>query len=487
MNVIVVCADTFRYDHLGFLGLQPVFTPNLDRLAAESALFTDFQLCSFPTVINRIEVFSGRCAFPRFGWGALPYEFPVLAEVFKRHGFTTALIADNVQVTKKGYNFQRGFDFYRHIRGQQHDDFLPEDRPMTDLPCAADRLGASPKRLARYRRNAHWYREKGTNATESVFREAIAWLKNAPRKFLLWIDSFDPHEPWDAPRKYLEKYPWDPDGAEVIWPHSGRASQFYSEPDLINMRGLYRAEVTQTDHWIGELVQHLEQQKLLDNTVFVFCSDHGHYFGEHNMIGKFMMRGMDRPSTIYEEVGHIPLLVRHPKGLAAGQRIGGLCQPQDLLPTLLQLADIPAVPWAEGSSLVPRLSGKSGGMNFAVGGSHPYRRVLTCLTAWTDDWCLVYSPLAGIAGAELFDRRNDPLQTRNVIEQHRPIAERHFELMQKWFQGLGIPPARQRQLLFNEDFGSIARLQYGCWKLGRRLGYLRHYRCYASGSPIGRP
>ncbi len=156
MNIIVVCSDTFRYDHLGFIGRHPVLTPNLDKLARESASFSDFQLCSFPTVVNRIEVFSGRCAFPRVGWGPLPYHYPVMSQVFKRHGFTTALVADNVQVMKKEYHFDRGFDFVKHVRGQQHDDWLPKDSPQIELPCSLEKIDASPKRLARYRRNAHW-------------------------------------------------------------------------------------------------------------------------------------------------------------------------------------------------------------------------------------------------------------------------------------------------------------------------------------------
>src|SRR5215471_10098991 len=251
--------------------------------------------------------------------------------------------ADTVQVMNPEYHISRGFDYVQRIPGPKHHDFLPEDSPMIDLPCPVEKLDASPKRLARYRRNAYWYRQQGTNATECVFRETMRYVENAPKKFFLWIDSFDPHEPWDAPKRYLEKYPWDPQGAEVIWPHSGRASNFYSEADLVNMRSLYKAEVTQTDFWIGELLDCLAKQKLLDQTIIIFCSDHGHYFGEHNMIGKFMKRGADRPTTIYEELGHIPLLLRHPNGLAAGETIPGLCQPQDLLPTLLDLADIPAV------------------------------------------------------------------------------------------------------------------------------------------------
>jgi len=384
MNFIVICSDTFRYDHLGFLGSQSVLTPNLDKFARESASFSDFQLCSFPTVVNRIEVFSGRCAFPRVGWGPLPYHYPVLSQVFKRHGYTTALIADNVQMIKREYHFRRGFDFVKHVRGQYHDSWLPKNSPQINLACPTEKIDASPKRLARYRRNAYRYQQESTNATEIVFHEAMSWLKNAPQKFFLWIDSFDPHEPWDAPKKYLEKYPWNKDGTEVIWPHSGRVDWWYSEVDLANMRSLYRAEVTQTDYWIGELLEQIRSAKLLENTVVIFCSDHGHYFGEHNMIGKFMKRGADRPTTIYEEIGHIPLLIRHPNGVAAGKTIPGLCQPQDLLPTLLDLARIPAVSWAEGNSLVPRLEGEPGPQQFAVGGSHPHEGLLTCLTVWTD-------------------------------------------------------------------------------------------------------
>jgi arylsulfatase A-like enzyme len=480
MNILAICSDTFRYDHLGFVGRQNVLTPNLDRLARESACFTDFQLCSFPTVVNRIEVFSGSCAFPRVGWQALPYHFPVLAQVFQRHGFATALIADNVQVMKPEYHFSRGFDYVKRIPGQQHHDFLPEDAPMIELPCPVEKLDASPKRLARYRRNAYWYRQRGTNATECVFRETMRYLERAPKKFFLWIDSFDPHEPWDAPKRYVEKYPWDPQGAEVIWPHSGRASQYYSPADLVNMRSLYKAEVTQTDFWIGELLDCLGKQKLLNQTIVIFCSDHGHYFGEHNMIGKFMKRGADRPTTIYEEVGHLPLLVRHPEGLAAGQTVGGLCQPQDLLPTLLEFAEIPPVPWTEGNSLVPRLRGQRGTQQVAIGGCHPHKGEVSCLTVWTDEWCLVYSPLTGLDGAELFHRQRDPLQTQNVLTSNHPEAERLYDLLVRWLEQLKIPAARRQQLLHADNFGWVNQLKHRFWMLGNRCSYLRHYRNYAA-------
>jgi arylsulfatase A-like enzyme len=479
MNIVVICSDTFRYDHLGFVKGQDVFTPNLDRLARESAAFTDFQLCSFPTLVNRIEVFTGRYTFPLMDWGPLPFHFPVLAEVFKHHGFETALVADNPHMMGGGLRFGRGFDLVRDVPGQAHDHFQPSATPMIELNCSPGKLEPRPRRLARYRRNTWWYRQQGTNTTELVFRDAMRWLEPKREKFFLWIDSFDPHEPWNAPEQFLRKYPWDPQGEAVIWPHSGNADQ-YSAADLANMRSMYKAEVSQTDHWIGQLLEFLRQRSLLEDTAVIFCSDHGYYFGERNLLGKPLRQKMGRPIAIYDELSHVPLLVRHPAGVAAGQTIPGLCQPTDLPATLLELAGITAVPWMQGNSLVPRLHGEPGGQPFAVGGCHPRKGKVGCLTVWTDEWCLVYSPIEGLAGSELYDRRDDPMQTRNVIAGHRAVAEEHFRLLGEWLEELGVSAARREQLLHAAPFGWFARMRHRAWMLRNRWFYRKHYRHYAA-------
>ena len=284
MNVVVICSDTFRYDHLGFLGKQPVHTPNLNNLASESAAFPDFWLCSFPTLLNRIEVFTGRCTFPLFNWGPLPYQFPVLAEVFKRHGFTTALLADTLHMMNDGWGYGRGVDFVRDVPGQMHDKFQPKSTPMVDLPCPIEKLGATRRRLDRYRRNAYWYRQRDSNTTATLFQAAMEWLDQPRDKFFMWIDAFDPHEPWDAPAEFLKPYPWNKNGDAVFWPKAGYANE-YPAADIENMRSLYRAEVTQTDHWIGAFLSQLRGKGLLDNTAVIFTSDHGTYFGEHGLLG----------------------------------------------------------------------------------------------------------------------------------------------------------------------------------------------------------
>lgn len=476
MNVIVICSDTFRQDHLGFLGKQPVQTPHLDQLAEESAVFTDFWLCSFPTLVNRIEVFSGRYTFPFFNWGPLPHEYPVLAEVFRRHGFATALVADNLHMMQEGWGFGRGFDFVQDVPGQMHDPFQPNGAPMADLPCPVEKLGPPRNRLDRYRRNRFWYEQRGTNTTETLFRAAVDWLTEPRGRFFLWIDAFDPHEPWDAPARFRSLYPRNTTGDEVFWPIAGYSNK-YPEAEIENMRSLYRAEVSQVDHWTGHLLNHLRKTKLLDQTAVIFTSDHGTYFGEHGLLGKPVKLG--QLTAIYEELGHLPLLLRHPQGLGAGKRISGLGQPPDLFATALDLAGIPAVPWAQGHSLLPRLYGKPSPQKFAVGGYHPHKGRVSCVSVWTEEWALMYSPIEGLEGSELYHVPTDPMHTRNVIAGQRAAAQELLETLERWLDQLGVAPARKQQLLHNAPFTLWDKIQYKLWLRQRQRHYHEHYAEYA--------
>jgi arylsulfatase A-like enzyme len=479
MNVIVICSDTFRQDHLGFLKKQPVHTPYLDRLASESAVFPDFWLCSFPTLVNRIEVFSGRYTFPLFNWGPLPYQYPVLSEVFKRHGFTTALFADNMHMMREGWGFGRGFDFVRNVPGQMHDKFQPESAPMIELPCPEEKIGVPRNRLDRYRRNAYWYRQQGTNTTATLFRSVMEWFDQPRDKFFMWVDAFDPHEPWDAPAEFLKPYPRNKKGDAVFWPKAGYASE-YSDADVENMRTLYKAEVTQVDYWVGNLLARLRDKRLLDNTAIIFCSDHGTYFGEHGLIGKPVKIG--KLTAIYEELGHLPMILRHPEGLGAGKTMPGIGQPPDIFATALDLAGIPRVPWAQGNSLVPRLRGETSPQRFAVGGYHPHKGRVSCVSVWTQEWCLMYSPTDGLNGSELYHVPTDPKHTRNVISESHAAAQQLLDLLSGWLDNLGVSSARKQQLLRNAPFTFLQKIQYKLWLGRKRLNYWSYYRNYARGA-----
>jgi arylsulfatase A-like enzyme len=476
MNVLVICSDTFRQDHLGFLKKQPVHTPHLDRLASESAVFADFWLCSFPTLVNRIEVFTGRYTFPFFNWGPLPHQYPVLSEVFKRHGFTTALFADNLHMMREGWGYDRAFDTVKNVPGQMHDRFQPKSTPMIELPCPEEKIGVPRNRLERYRRNAFWYRQQYTNMTATLFRSAMEWFDRPRDKFFMWIDAFDPHEPWDAPAQFLKPYPWNAKGDAVFWPRAGYASK-HSDADIENMCSLYRAEVTQIDYWVGNLLSRLRDRRLLDNTAIIFCSDHGTYFGEHGLLGKPVKIG--KLTAIYEELGHLPMILRHPEGLGAGKMIRGIGQPPDIFATALELAGIPRVPWAQGNSLLPRLKGEPSPQKFAVGGYFPHKGRVSCVSVWTDDWALMHNPTEGVHSAELYNQRADPRHTRNVAAENPEAVKKLVQQLAGWLNELRVSPVRQRQLLYNAPFRRADKFGYRLWLWRQHLFYWTNYRHFA--------
>jgi len=145
MNLLVLCADTFRADYLGCYGNTWVETPYLDKLATEGVRFSDFYGEGLPTLPARRAVYTGRCVFPFAyhpqksdkvqlpGWHPLFEEDITLAEWLSERGYTTGLISDVYHMMKPGKNFHRGFQSWQWIRGQENDPLVPTPKPEVDL------------------------------------------------------------------------------------------------------------------------------------------------------------------------------------------------------------------------------------------------------------------------------------------------------------------------------------------------------------------
>jgi arylsulfatase A-like enzyme len=138
-------------------------------------------------------------------------------------------------------------------------------------------------------------------------------------------------------------------GQRFIWPTYGK-SDLYSQEELKEIRALYAGEVTMVDRWLGHLLDTIQHLGLMDDTMIIVITDHGHLFGEHGMIGKPWVDLGD--SNMYDELAHIPLLIYHPKG-NIGQRVPYLVQPVDLFATILDSFKIPIPEGTHGMSLLP--------------------------------------------------------------------------------------------------------------------------------------
>jgi arylsulfatase A-like enzyme len=263
---------------------------------------------------------------------------------------------------------------------------------------------------------------------------AISWLEEnwkAP-PFFLWVDFFDPHEPWDPPEYLVKRYDPHYDGPPMWHPNYG-PSQAYTAAELHNLWAHYAAEAELVDRWIGRLLQKLDDLQLWDDTIVAITSDHGMSLGEHGRTGKSNINDADRRYwPLYPELGHVPFLIAG-GDVPRGQCIDVIGQPPDILPTLAELASAhldPPKPF-DGESLAPAISGAGPGhRDVAVSGGHivtggpglPVGATTPFLV--TQRWG--YAPVGASGRHELFDLQSDPLAETDVsFDFPQEVADLH--------------------------------------------------------------
>jgi arylsulfatase A-like enzyme len=423
MHVLLIVSDTLRADYCGCYGNRWVRTPNIDALAARGVRFDGFYAASFPTRPMRQDLHSGRYTFPYMRWGT-PWEHRerTLAEVLSARGYATALIGD----TPSNRGFEAGFDHFEIVPGQGG-DLNPGGRGRP-LPAPARKLRTPVARLRQILRNEALWRGEEDRYVAQTMRAAAAWLESQYRSrapVFLMVDTFDPHEPWNAPRHYIDLYDPDYVGDELFEPAYEPAG-YATEAEIRHMRCLYAAEVTLVDRWIGYLLDALERLRMADDTLVILTSDHGFYHGEHGLIGKVELtrRGVIcRRYPLYRTILQAPLVVRGP-GIRGGRTAAGLCQPPDLTPTILDYVGTRVPARVQGVSLRPRIEGKRQGAREAVG-SYTFLQdaeVRAPSTLRTVEWSYIYG--GDEAPSELYDLRRDPDERHNIFARQRAQAER---------------------------------------------------------------
>lgn len=327
MNLLVLCTDTFRADYVGCYGSSWVHTPHLDRLAAEGVRFNDFYGEGLPTLPARRVLYTGRRIFPFSyhlqksdpvqlpGWHPLFDEDVTLAEWLGERGYTTGLISDLYHQMKPGKNFHRGFHSWEWVRGQESDPLVPTPHADIDLSryVRAGLPADAPVRrhVAQYLNNRAGWKSEANHYAAQVMRKAANWLTEFGHKkpWLLWVESFDPHEPWDAPAEFVNRYCPDYEGLEL--PSAPSFVRDCSAAEFARIRAHYAGECTHVDQWCGFVLETLDTLGLRDDTVVVFTSDHGTMMGEQGEIHK----GIDR---VRVQVTRCPLIIRHPARAQAG-------------------------------------------------------------------------------------------------------------------------------------------------------------------------
>lgn len=453
-NVIVIVLDTLRRDHVGIYGNDWIHTPALDQLGRQSLRLTNAVPEAMPTIPARRSIHSGTRTFPFrnwqrrsgngssvWGWQHIPDEQPTLAEQMEAGGYATLLVSDVPHQFKASMNFVRGFRSVQWIRGQEGDDFQPywvaPDRDLErfmyrDLSGEELTTKMGNMRLAeelrQYLANTIDRRSEEDHFAPRVFRAAARALENVPRDrpFFLTVDSFDPHEPWDAPRRYVDLYD-DPeyDEPEPVTPSYGD-SGYLNERQLRRMRALYAAEVTMTDRWLGFFLDQVEAMGLLDSTMVILTSDHGMALGEHGAVGKPAF-------ALWHEMTDVPYFIRHPNGLGADRESDYIGSTHDIASTVLDFAGVEPRGEMDGNSLLPLLDGNVPDQprEHFTSGLNDY--------LWVSD--KRYAMIARNDGSEakLYDMASDPDQENDIADGSPEVVRRLFDLVLTDNQGEPLP------------------------------------------------
>jgi arylsulfatase A-like enzyme len=417
MNVILVILDSLRKDHVGAYGNDRIQTPTLDTVAKEGLRFTRAHPDAMPTIPARRAIHTGTRTFPlkppAYGWSTIPDEQPTLAETLKSEGYGTYFVTDTYhQFTG---NFGRGFEVYNRIRGQERDlyknPFVISEEEMRERYL----IQGKGKKARQYLANVQGRKGEEDWFAPRVFLAAIDMLEEAARRkepFLLVADCYDPHEPWDPPEEYVSLYDEGYEGKDPLNSNYG-SDDYLTDRQLLRMRALYAGEVTMADRWLGNFLQKAHDLGVMQNTLLVVVSDHGHAFGEQGVTGK-------PPYALWSELTDIVLFVRHPEGRRAGQASDHFASTHDVAPTILGMLGIPPLKAMGGQDLSVLFDGKDPEKrdHFTSGyKDHVWAR---------DKRHVMFSRNDG-SEPRLYDAQSDPRQERDLAEDDPDTVGRMFE------------------------------------------------------------
>lgn len=439
-NIILLITDTYRYDNLGSrAAAMPVRTPELDRFVAERAAEVHrFYTGSFPTIPHRTDVATGRLGWPQYGWQSIDRSGKNhIAKILGKAGYASQLICDCPHLFKA--DFDQGFMAAFHERGQEGDKALLHlNDPIPEaMPAAKTRLRPlfqGKHTLASTHRWINRYpRLEEESFPAKTGRTVCRWLEEncAAGPFFLWVDFFDPHEPWDPPEYLVRRYDPDYTGTPMIHPNYGRSGD-YTEAELRNLRAHYCAEAELIDRYLGRVLQKVDDLGLWDDSVVVITSDHGMSLGEHGRTGKSNISdGDSRYWPIYPEIGHVPFLVAATDVPRVDHPL--IAQPIDILPTVCELAGaVPEPPEPfDGTSFASVLrAGQGRHRDLAVSGSFVQAKpgnVPACASVpFVVDERWGYAPVGAEGKPELYDLAADPLaETDLAAAKPELVASMH--------------------------------------------------------------
>ena len=391
-NVVVLLIDTLRASKLQtYYPKSGVKTPAIDEFASEGALFERAQSpenWTKPSVASVLTSLHPASHKTKQDASKLPRSALMLSEVYKEAGFKTASFIANGYVSN-AFGFDQGWDHYtNYIREQRN-----------------------------------------TNAS-NVFGEAQGWIeKNKDKRFFVYIQTIDPHVPYDPPDKFLKMYDAKPYNGQVknrrthlMLDEAKKNPKKYkfTARDKERIEALHDGEISYHDAYFGRFLSKLRELGLEENTIVVVTSDHGEEFQEHGSWG--------HGHSVYQELLGVPLMFRWPGVIPADLRVGPVVSTMDIGPTVLEATGVAIPSRFEGRSLLGFMRGDWPLAPYvAFSDFLDHRRVIR-----GGDWKLI---IRGNLSHVIFDLGNDYWEKTELDGTAQPIAQRYLRTLHGQFLG----------------------------------------------------
>lgn len=410
-NVVIRIIDAARTDHVGCYGYPRETTPNIDRLAGESVVFEQY-------------------------FAPYPHTKPSTASLFTGQYPDTHLVADRRAMKTDEFSMANALESagFQSVFLSSSPMASPGMGVGNDFEFACGReIARSPGGGIRRRGQASWQGAGSWKTPEGLVEAFSGWIEaERTGRFFAYVHFLPPHIPYEAPEEMQELFA----GRE---PPNAWQGEFefreveekydWEAPPLKEWVNSYDANLRWADWAVGEIEKELRERDLLENTLLVVTSDHGEGFGEHGYRRHIY--------GVYDELLHVPLLVRFPGAERVTGRVGALTQTVDLLPTVL---DLFRIPWPEdsiqGHSLLPVVTGEVEQVRDYV--------YATCdgevrsYLVRDHDWSLIL--WEGGEFRALYDLRGDPRQTRNVIGENPGRAAQMVNAFRRFASEQTSPP-----------------------------------------------
>lgn len=316
-NILFITVDTLRADHLSSWGYHLETSPNMDKLASEGVRFANAYTVTSRTAPSHFSMFTSR--YPQEHGAKLngfaPPEgmkYLYLPQVLQKFGYSNGAFVSAWPLSKKLTKLDRFFDVYDQDLGRSYQTI----------------------------NSMRW--------AEDVAPRAMNWIEQTAKKdkpFFAWVHFFDPHSPYDF-REDFE--------ATKTTGEKDRTAEKGQNVVLDDVKA-YNSEILYTDHWVGKLVDKIDELGLKDDTVVILLADHGESIGEKEYQG--------HSRRLWESIVHIPMIIRFPGAVDAGKVVEAKVSTLDVMPTLLDLTVKRSDPTAKvpsemvGRSLASGLSG----------------------------------------------------------------------------------------------------------------------------------